>query len=51
MPPTRRPAAPAATSAFPRKSTQYALALPAPQLRTKQRRLVQIRPCLLLQLQ
>ncbi|KHN95948.1 uncharacterized protein MAM_06310 [Metarhizium album ARSEF 1941] len=34
-----------------RKSTRYALAQPAPQLRTKQRRLVQIRPRLLLQLQ
>lgn len=36
---------------LPRKSTRYALAQPAPQLRTKQRRLVQIRPRLLLQLQ
>ncbi|PHH84232.1 hypothetical protein CDD83_2275 [Cordyceps sp. RAO-2017] len=35
----------------PRKSTRFALAHPAPQLRTKQRRLVQIRPRLLLQLQ
>lgn len=35
----------------PRKTTHYALAHPAPQLRTKQRRLVQIRPRLLLQLQ
>ncbi|KID77839.1 uncharacterized protein G6M90_00g036010 [Metarhizium brunneum] len=34
-----------------RKSTRYALAQPAPQLRTKQRRLLQIRPRLLLQLQ
>lgn len=34
-----------------RKSTRFALAHPAPQLRTKQRRLVQIRPRLLLQLQ
>lgn len=36
---------------LPRQSTRYALAQPAPQLRTKQRRLVQIRPRLLLQLQ
>ncbi|RDA88661.1 hypothetical protein CP532_4016 [Ophiocordyceps camponoti-leonardi (nom. inval.)] len=35
----------------PRKSTRYALALPPSQLRHKQRRLVQIRPRLLLQLQ
>ncbi|KND88687.1 hypothetical protein TOPH_06738 [Tolypocladium ophioglossoides CBS 100239] len=35
----------------PRKSTRFALAHPAPQLRTKQRMLVQIRPRLLLQLQ
>lgn len=35
----------------PRKSTQFLLAHPAPRLRTKQRRLVQIRPRLLLQLQ
>lgn len=35
----------------PRKSTRFALAHPAPQLRTKQRRLVQFRPKLLLQLQ
>ncbi|KJZ73766.1 hypothetical protein HIM_06884 [Hirsutella minnesotensis 3608] len=35
----------------PRKSTRFALAHPAPQLRTKQRRLVQIRPRLFLQLQ
>ena len=35
----------------PRTSTRYVLAQPAPQLRTKQRRLVQIRPRLLLQLQ
>lgn len=35
----------------PRQSTRFALAHPAPQLRTKQRRLVQIRPRLLLQLQ
>lgn len=35
----------------PRKSTRYAMALPAPQLRTKQRHLIQIRPRLLLQLQ
>ncbi|EQK98423.1 hypothetical protein OCS_05864 [Ophiocordyceps sinensis CO18] len=35
----------------PRKMTRFALAHPAPQLRTKQRRLVQIRPRLLLQLQ
>lgn len=35
----------------PRKSTQFLLAHPAPQLMTKQRRLVQIRPRLLLQLQ
>ena len=36
---------------LPRKTTRYVLAHPAPQLRTKQRRLVQIRPRLLLQLQ
>ncbi|KAG6036122.1 hypothetical protein E4U41_005766 [Claviceps citrina] len=36
---------------LPRKSTRYAVAQPAPQLRTKQRHLVQIRPRLLLQLQ
>lgn len=36
---------------MPRKSTRYALAQPAPQIRTKQRHLVQIRPRLLLQLQ
>ncbi|KAM3478845.1 hypothetical protein MY5147_001984 [Beauveria neobassiana] len=36
---------------IPRKSTTYALAHPAPGLRTKQRRLVQFRPKLLLQLQ
>ncbi|KAG5917625.1 hypothetical protein E4U61_002546 [Claviceps capensis] len=36
---------------LPRKSTRYAIAQPAPQLRTKQRHLVQIRPRLLLQLQ
>lgn len=36
---------------MPRKSTRYALAQPAPQSRTKQRHLVQIRPRLLLQLQ
>ncbi|KAK2590786.1 hypothetical protein QQS21_011523 [Conoideocrella luteorostrata] len=36
---------------MPRKSTRYALAQPAPQLRTKQRHLVQIRPRLLLQFQ
>ena len=35
----------------PRKSSQYVLAHPAPRLRSKQRRLVQIRPRLLLQLQ
>ncbi|POR33999.1 Uncharacterized protein TPAR_05801 [Tolypocladium paradoxum] len=35
----------------PRRSTRFALAHPAPQLRTKQRMLVQIRPRLLLQLQ
>ena len=35
----------------PRRSTRYALAHPAPQLLTKQRMLVQIRPRLLLQLQ
>ncbi|KAJ6438905.1 Diacylglycerol pyrophosphate phosphatase 1 [Purpureocillium lavendulum] len=35
----------------PRHSTRFALAHPAPQLRTKQRMLVQIRPRLLLQLQ
>lgn len=35
----------------PRKMTKFALAHPAPRLRTKQRRLVQIRPRLLLQLQ
>lgn len=35
----------------PRKTTRYALAHPAPQLRTKQRMLVQFRPRLLLQLQ
>lgn len=35
----------------PRKSTRFALAHPAPQLRTKQRMLVQLRPRLLLQLQ
>ncbi|PNY25710.1 Uncharacterized protein TCAP_04351 [Tolypocladium capitatum] len=35
----------------PRKSTRFAIAHPAPQLRTKQRMLVQIRPRLLLQLQ
>ena len=35
----------------PRRSTHFALARPAPQLRTKQRKLVQIRPRLLLQLQ
>jgi hypothetical protein len=35
----------------PRRSTRYALATPAPQLLTKQRLLVQIRPRLLLQLQ
>ncbi|KAK3192598.1 hypothetical protein K4F52_001397 [Lecanicillium sp. MT-2017a] len=35
----------------PRKSSKFALAQPAPQLRTKQRRLVQFRPRLLLQLQ
>lgn len=36
---------------MPRKSTRYALAQPAPQLRTKQRHLFQIRPRILLQLQ
>ncbi|QUC16436.1 uncharacterized protein UV8b_00677 [Ustilaginoidea virens] len=36
---------------MPRKSTRYAVAQPAPQLRTKQRHLVQILPRLLLQLQ
>ncbi|KAG6004514.1 hypothetical protein E4U21_001012 [Claviceps maximensis] len=36
---------------LPRKSTRYSVALPAPQLFTKQRHLVQIRPRLLLQLQ
>ncbi|KAG5952787.1 hypothetical protein E4U53_008071 [Claviceps sorghi] len=36
---------------LPRKSTRYAVAQPAPQLRTKQRHLFQIRPRLLLQLQ
>ncbi|CEJ80256.1 hypothetical protein VHEMI00452 [[Torrubiella] hemipterigena] len=35
----------------PRNSTRFALALPPPQLRTKQRMLVQLRPRLLLQLQ
>lgn len=35
----------------PRKSTHFALAQPAPVLRTKQRKLVQFRPRLLLQLQ
>ncbi|PHH82073.1 hypothetical protein CDD82_7068 [Ophiocordyceps australis] len=35
----------------PRRVTSFAIAHPAPQLRTKQRRLVQIRPRLLLQLQ
>ncbi|UNI18071.1 hypothetical protein JDV02_004366 [Purpureocillium takamizusanense] len=35
----------------PRRSTRFALAHPAPQLRTKQRMLVQIRPRVLLQLQ
>lgn len=35
----------------PRKSIRFALAHPAPQLRTKQRKLVQIRPRILLQLQ
>lgn len=36
---------------LPRKSTTFALAHPAPGLRTKQRRLVQFRPKVLLQLQ
>ena len=36
---------------MPRESIRYALAQPAPQLRTKQRRFVQIRPRVLLQLQ
>lgn len=36
---------------IPRQSTRFALAHPAPHLRTKQRRLVQLRPRLLLQLQ
>lgn len=36
---------------LPRKTIRYALAHPAPQLRTKQRMLVQFRPRLLLQLQ
>ncbi|KAG5984833.1 hypothetical protein E4U55_003051 [Claviceps digitariae] len=36
---------------LPRKSTRYAVAQPAPQLRTKQRHLLQIRPRVLLQLQ
>ncbi|KAG5917793.1 hypothetical protein E4U42_007109 [Claviceps africana] len=36
---------------LPRKSTRYAVAQPAPQLRTKQRHLFQIRPRVLLQLQ
>lgn len=35
----------------PRRSTRFVLAHPAPRLRTKQRRLVQFRPRLLLQLQ
>lgn len=35
----------------PRKSTRFALAQPPPQLRTKQRMLVQLRPRLVLQLQ
>lgn len=35
----------------PRKATRYALAQPAPVLRTRQRKLVQFRPKLLLQLQ
>ncbi|KAF7561575.1 hypothetical protein G7046_g2564 [Stylonectria norvegica] len=35
----------------PRKSTQFLLAHPAPRLRTKQRKLIQVRPRLMLQLQ
>ncbi|KAL2755490.1 hypothetical protein ACRALDRAFT_1071234 [Sodiomyces alcalophilus JCM 7366] len=48
--PRQRPAKQKTSSSKPRRHTSFVLAYPPPRLRTKQRRFVQIRPRLLLQL-